>query len=273
MTDKKEKPKRTVNPNLRPPWKKGQSGKPEGRPTRDMQCRELLAQIGEHGDEALDIIAEVMRNPRAGHAEKIKLKAANSILDRIVGKPTQSLATSVIQRTVAADGTLIEGSAMMSPLLQAAQAHFVEEEMRKLAAPKTEPEPEPSPPPSLPSPSRYLTNPSHRLNPSRQSNHAAPLCADTRGARAGSRGPPPPSPQTALFRHTCRRRCLHGLEGERTRGTSRKNGASSSRAAKSPLRTGFNLIRRKAPRSSALPASLVVEVFAAVEKSLRHEGI
>ena len=39
---------------------------------------------------------------------------------------------------------------MMSPLLAAAQAHFVEEEMRQLATPKTEPEPEPSPPPSLP---------------------------------------------------------------------------------------------------------------------------
>jgi hypothetical protein len=51
---------------------------------------------------------------------------------------------------VAADGTLIEGSVMMSPLLQAAQAHFVEEEMRQLAAPKTEHEPETSPPPSLP---------------------------------------------------------------------------------------------------------------------------
>ena len=36
---------------------------------------------------------------------------------------------------------------MMSPLLQAAQAHFVEEEMRQFAAPKTEPAPEPSPPP------------------------------------------------------------------------------------------------------------------------------
>jgi hypothetical protein len=34
---------------------------------------------------------------------------------------------SPLQRTVAADGTLIEGSTMMSPLLQAAQAHFVDD--------------------------------------------------------------------------------------------------------------------------------------------------
>ena len=80
----------------------------------------------------------------------MKFPSSTDVLDRIIGRPTQSLAASIIQRTVAADGTLIEGSAMMSPLLQAAQAHFVEEEMRQLAAPKTEPEPEPSPPPSLP---------------------------------------------------------------------------------------------------------------------------
>jgi hypothetical protein len=113
MADKKEKSKRAVNPNLRP-WKKGQSGNPKGRPTREMQCRELLAQIGEHGDEALAIIAEVMRNPRAGDAEEIRLKAANSILDRIIGKPTQSVAASILQRNIPADGTLIEGSTMMS---------------------------------------------------------------------------------------------------------------------------------------------------------------
>jgi hypothetical protein len=69
MTGKKEKSKRAANPNLRP-WKKGQSGNPKGRPTREMQCRELLAQIGEHGDEALAIIAEVMRNPRAGDGRR-----------------------------------------------------------------------------------------------------------------------------------------------------------------------------------------------------------
>ena len=142
MADKKEKSKRTVNPNLRP-WKKGQSGNPKGRPTREMQCRELLAQIGEHGDEALAIIAEVMRNPRACDAEEIRLKAANSILDRIVGKPTQSVAASILQRNIPADGTLIEGSTMMSPLLAAAQAHFVEREMKQIEAPQAAPDPSP----------------------------------------------------------------------------------------------------------------------------------
>jgi hypothetical protein len=161
MTDKKERPKR--NPNLRAPWKPGQSANPRGRPPRDVQQSALLARIGDHGDEALDTIIQVMRKTRPSPGDNIKLKAATDVLDRIVGRPTQSLAASVIQRTVAADGTLIEGSAMMSPLLQAAQAHFVEEEMRQLAAPKTEPEPETSRPPSLP---EFIALPDESVVPS-----------------------------------------------------------------------------------------------------------
>ena len=179
-----------------------------------------------HGDEALDTIIQVMRKTRASPGDAIKLKAATDVLDRIVGRPTQSLAASVIQRTVAADGTLIEGSAMMSSLLQAAQAHFVEEEMRQLAAPKTEPAPEPSPPPSLPSPSRYLTNPSYRLNPPRWSPpRGPPLC---RYQRCPSRLQSVPIETTGCW-YTCRRRCLHGLEGERTRGTAGRTAQAAPR--------------------------------------------
>jgi hypothetical protein len=91
------------------------------------QQHALLSRIGDYGDEALDTIIQVMRKTRAGPGDATRLRAAMDVLDRIVGRPTQSLAASVIQRTVAADGTLIEGSAMMSPLLQAAPAHFVDD--------------------------------------------------------------------------------------------------------------------------------------------------
>ena len=111
-----------------------------------MQQHALLSRVGDYGDEALDTIIQVMRKTRAGPGDATHLRAAMDVLDRIIGRPTQSLAASVIQRTVAADGTLIEGSAMMSPLLQAAQAHFVEEEMRQLAAPEAVDEPPPPPP-------------------------------------------------------------------------------------------------------------------------------
>jgi hypothetical protein len=54
------------------------------------------------------MIIQVMRKTCPSPGDNIKLKAATDVLDRIIGRPTQSLATSVIQRTVAADGTLIE---------------------------------------------------------------------------------------------------------------------------------------------------------------------
>ena len=147
MTSKKDKPKRYRN--LKPAWKPGQAGNPQGRPPRDVQQRELLSQLADHGDEALATVIAVMRKARASAGDAVKLRAAQDVLDKLIGRPTQSLAASVIQRTIAHDGTLIEGSAIgaMSPLLQAAHAHFAEEEMRQLAAPKTEPAPEPSPPP------------------------------------------------------------------------------------------------------------------------------
>ncbi len=150
MTNKKDKPKRYRN--LKPAWKPGQAGNPQGRPPRDVQQRELLSQLADHGDEALATVIAVMRKARASAGDAVKLRAAQDVLDRLLGRAPQSLAASIVQRSIAHDGTLIEGSAIgaMSPLLQAAQAHFVEEEMRQLAAPKTEPEPEPSPPPSLP---------------------------------------------------------------------------------------------------------------------------
>ena len=172
MTSKKDKPKRYRN--LKPAWKPGQAGNPQGRPPRDVQQRELLSQLADHGDEALATVIAVMRKARASAGDAVKLRAAQDVLDRLIGRPTQSLAASVIQRTIAHDGTLIEGSAIgaMSPLLQAAHAHFAEEEMRQLAAPKTEPAPEPSPPP----PPAVIALPDESVVPS----ESAPLESTTR---------------------------------------------------------------------------------------------
>ncbi len=59
MTSKKDKPKRYRN--LKPAWKPGQAGNPQGRPPRDVQQRELLSQLADHGDEALATVIAVMR--------------------------------------------------------------------------------------------------------------------------------------------------------------------------------------------------------------------
>ena len=146
MTNKKDKPKRYRN--LKPAWKPGQAGNPQGRPPRDVQQRELISQLADHGDEALATVIAVMRKARASAGDAVKLRAAQDVLDKLSGRAPQSLAASIVQRSIAHDGTLIEGSAIgaMSPLLQAAHAHFAEEEVRQLAAPQAVSEPSSAPP-------------------------------------------------------------------------------------------------------------------------------
>lgn len=81
---------------------------------------------------------QIVMKPRVSPGDEIKLRAANSILDRHIGKAPQSVSAYVTQRTIAADGTIVEGSisgGMMSPLLQAAHAHLAQEEVRKLTSP------------------------------------------------------------------------------------------------------------------------------------------
>ncbi len=189
MTSKKDKPKRYRN--LKPAWKPGQAGNPQGRPPRDVQQRELLSQLADHGDEALATVIAVMRKARASAGDAVKLRAAQDVLDRLIGRPTQSLAASVIQRTMAHDGTLIEGSAIgaMSPLLQAAHAHFAEEEMRQLAAPKTKPAPEPSPPP----PPAVIALPDESVVPS----ESAPPESTTRPPSVQIPEVPEPAPEAS----------------------------------------------------------------------------
>jgi hypothetical protein len=83
-------------------------------------------------------VHQIMMKPRVSPGDEIKLRAANSILDRHIGKAPQSVSAYVTQRTIAADGTIVEGSisgGMMSPLLQAAHAHLAQEEVRKLTPP------------------------------------------------------------------------------------------------------------------------------------------
>ena len=174
MTNKKDKPKRYRN--LKPAWKPGQAGNPQGRPPRDMQQRELLSQLADHGDEALATVIAVMRKARASAGDAVKLRAAQDVLDRLIGRPTQSLAASVIQRTVAADGTLIEGSAMMSPLFKRRRLTSSKKRCDSSRRPRQNPHQNRRRRPRLPL-SRYLMNPSCRLNPHHRSPpRGPPLC-------------------------------------------------------------------------------------------------
>jgi hypothetical protein len=64
----------------------GQSGNPSGRPKSDVTIRELAKAYTE---EAIETLAEIMRNPKASAATRVQASCA--LLDRGWGKPAQHI--------------------------------------------------------------------------------------------------------------------------------------------------------------------------------------
>lgn len=79
-----------MRPQLAPPWKKGQSGNPSGRPKVP---RPVVDKARELSVEAIETLAAVMRDTGATPAARVT--AAQSILDRAWGKPTQPIDANV----------------------------------------------------------------------------------------------------------------------------------------------------------------------------------
>jgi hypothetical protein len=75
------KPKRVVGR----PFVKGQSGNPAGRPRVAAEIRELARA---HGEEALRTLAELMKSAAK---EETRARAAEALLDRAYGRPSQSI--------------------------------------------------------------------------------------------------------------------------------------------------------------------------------------
>lgn len=69
------------------PFVKGQSGNPRGRPKVDFEAREAARQ---YGQEAVEKLAELMR----GDDPRVASTAAQALLDRGFGKPTQAVEVS-----------------------------------------------------------------------------------------------------------------------------------------------------------------------------------
>ena len=68
------------------PFVKGQTGNPGGRPKAEV---DVVAIARRNGPEAIQMLAEIMRNPKA--SESARVSAANSLLDRGFGKPVQKI--------------------------------------------------------------------------------------------------------------------------------------------------------------------------------------
>lgn len=65
-------------------FEKGKSGNPGGRPKTDERVKKALKAASY---EAAETLIEIMRDPE--QPGKIRLQAANAILDRAYGRPTQ----------------------------------------------------------------------------------------------------------------------------------------------------------------------------------------
>ena len=84
---KKPAPGRDAKGRLLP----GFSGNPDGRPSakRELQKR-MSEKCGEHLEESLDVVLEILRSK--DEKSEVRLKAAEFIWDRGLGKPRQSVA-------------------------------------------------------------------------------------------------------------------------------------------------------------------------------------
>lgn len=67
-------------------WQKGHSGNPSGRPKREA---EIIEAFRAYTHEALTVMVKIMRNPKAKDSDR--LAAANSVLDRGLGKARQQV--------------------------------------------------------------------------------------------------------------------------------------------------------------------------------------
>lgn len=81
MTEKKRKAGGSQND-----WKPGQSGNPGGRPKEGAVAARRIRHIcARFGEEAIETIVQVMRNPE--EAGKTRIYAAELLLNRAFGKP------------------------------------------------------------------------------------------------------------------------------------------------------------------------------------------
>jgi len=73
--------------NLRP-WPKGVSGNPGGRPKKVHTVAELAE---DHSDKAMQTLIKLMGSDK----DQVALAAAQAVLDRAIGKPKQTVESTV----------------------------------------------------------------------------------------------------------------------------------------------------------------------------------
>jgi hypothetical protein len=126
-------------------WAPGRSGNPGGRPGGVAEVRELART---HTAEAIECLLKEMRDGDTSHA---RIAAANALLDRGWGRPTQPLAGDADNPVVVNITAEEERRAEVDAAIDAAFREYPREEERAL-----------EPPPSLPPPTTITFSPQPR---------------------------------------------------------------------------------------------------------------
>lgn len=135
-----------ANKQKSPPWPKGVSGNPRGRPKKTAEARAVESLARASAPAALDTVLSIMQR---GDGDRVRLAAALAVIERGIGKAGDVLADPVqapegatlAQRAEAiADAAMAgavsvsQASALLSCLASVAKVREVEELEKRIAA-------------------------------------------------------------------------------------------------------------------------------------------
>lgn len=135
-----------ANKQKSPPWPKGVSGNPRGRPKKTAEAREVEKLARASAPAALDTVLSIMQR---GDGDRVRLTAALAVIERGIGKAGDVLpepvqvpeGATLVQRAEAIADAAMQGacsvsqaSALLSCLASVARVREVEELEQRIAA-------------------------------------------------------------------------------------------------------------------------------------------
>lgn len=135
-----------ANKQKSPPWPKGVSGNPRGRPKKTAEARAVESLARASSAAALDTVLSIMRS---GDGDRVRLAAALAVIERGIGKAGEVLADpvqvpegatlaeraqAVADAAMAGAVSVSQASALLSCLASVAKVREVEDLEQRIAA-------------------------------------------------------------------------------------------------------------------------------------------
>lgn len=135
-----------ANKQKAPPWPKGVSGNPKGRPKKTPEAREVEKLARASSAAALDTVLSIMQS---GDGDRVRLAAALAVIERGIGKAGDVLpepvevaegatlaerAEAIADAAMAGAVSVSQASALLSCLASVSKVREVEELEQRIAA-------------------------------------------------------------------------------------------------------------------------------------------